>query len=100
MKEQYRQDVVRQLLLGDLPAAQTRDRLDAPVPCRTNKARFELLVRVSNEAAHRVGITRVEDRGALRERVDEPHEGVEFVERRRVVLDTGATRREDHGEHL
>src|SRR5439155_16115189 len=47
-----------------------------------------------------VGVFRVQDRRALGERIDEMYQCPEIVERRCVVLDARASRREDDRQHL
>src|SRR5688500_8656690 len=95
VKQEHGQDVVRQVAFSDLAAPEPLDLRRAGGSSRADKVTLELRVRGSNERPHRLRVFRVEDRGALRERVDVSHQRAGIVEARRVVLDARAPRGEN-----
>ena len=100
MQQEHGEDVLRKLGLGQRSGAHRRDRVGAAPPRRSHEVALELRVRVAHERADGFRIFRVEDRGALRERVDQPRERAQLLDGRGIALDAGAPCREHRRQHL
>ncbi len=93
-------DVLRQLVRGELTAANASDERPPRHARACHEVTLQLGVRLADELPHAIRVFRVEDRAPLREHVDVVDEGPQLVERARVVIDAGSARGEDHAERL